>query len=88
MNAYYAQDARLRQDHSMSPYSGYGALGSPWPKTGGETVDKIKAWLDKPTFPSSSPDSTLAKVRNKHLAMGAGAALLLGLAYKYRRKLF
>lgn len=87
VNPYHIQNAKLRQDMSYSPYA-YHQAGSPWPTVGGETMDKIKAWLDKPTFPTAQPGSFTAKVQNKHLAYGAGAALVLGLAYKYRRKLF
>ena len=86
---FYRGNGGLRQDTSMSPYAGRGALSTgPWPSVGNETIDKLKAWMDKSTFPSSAPDSILAKVQNKHVALAGGAALILGLAYKYRRSLF
>lgn len=86
---YHAGNGRLRQDTSISPYAARGALNTgPWPSVGNETLDKLKAWMDKATFPSSAPDSFLAKVHNKHVVAAGAAALVLGLAYKYRRKLF
>ncbi len=53
-------------------------VGSPcWPtpSTSGETMDKIKAWLDKPTLESHP------SVKNKHVAIVTGVAAVAGLAY-------
>jgi hypothetical protein len=47
----------------------------PTPSTSGETMDKVKAWLDKPVM-TSTPN-----FKNKHLAIGATVAAVAGLAW-------
>lgn len=47
----------------------------PAPATGGETMDKITAWLDKPTL-ASHPS-----IKNKHVAIGVGVLAVGGLAW-------
>lgn len=53
-------------------------VGSPvWPTpyASGETTDKIKAWLDKPTIES------YPSIKNKHVAIVVGVSAIAGLAW-------
>lgn len=86
MNAYnyYQPNASLRQDASVQPYAYSG--DSPWPNVGNETLDKLKVWFDKPTFPSSQPGTFLARVQNKHAAGAAAAVILLAATHKTWRR--
>jgi hypothetical protein len=84
---YHSQNGRLRQDFSLSPYARANALDtSPWPNTGNDTVDKVKAWLDKPTFPTAEAGSFTSKIHNKHLALAGSAAALAGLVWYGNKK--
>jgi hypothetical protein len=47
----------------------------PTPSTSGETMDKLKAWLDKPTMESHPT------VKNKHVAIVVGVSAIAGLAW-------
>jgi hypothetical protein len=76
---HFAQAHQTGYDYG-APQTGTNGLvvGSPcWPtpSTSGETLDKLKAWLDKPTL-ASHPS-----VKNKHVAIVVGVTAAAGLAW-------
>jgi len=67
---------RTGYDYGSGSFTGSNGLAVsspcwPTPSTSGETMDKISAWLDKPTLESHPT------IKNKHVA-GVGAVLVLG----------
>jgi hypothetical protein len=61
--------------------SGHEMVGSAcWPTTtSGETMDKIKAWLNKPTL-ASHPT-----IKNWHVGVGVAAVVGVGLLARHNR---
>jgi hypothetical protein len=76
---YYARP-HTGYDYGQAAMTGTNGLviGSPvWPtpSSSGETMDKLKAWLDKPTMES------YPSVKNKHVAIVVGVSAVAGLAW-------
>ena len=79
MHGHNAQPA-TGYDYGSGSFTGSNGLAVsspcwPTPSTSGETMDKIKAWLDKPTVES------YPSVKNKHVAIGVSVLALGGLAW-------